>query len=146
VLRKRQWLLHVADTREGVRAWRKAGGRWETEKGVAREDDYAHKYTNIYIYTSYFSWLCIYIYTYKYICIHTHTHAHVYICICIYIYIYNIHISYIKYIHTSSLIASHELEFRSSKLLVTYVWSRSSALNLGKKKNLYSQCYGIFPV
>ena len=37
-LRTRQWLLHVADTQEGGRAWRQA----RDEKVIAREDDYTY--------------------------------------------------------------------------------------------------------
>ena len=37
-LRTRQWLLHVADTREGGRAWRQA----RDEKVIAREDGYTY--------------------------------------------------------------------------------------------------------
>ena len=37
-LRTRQWLLHVADTGEGGRAWRQA----RDEKVIAREDGYTY--------------------------------------------------------------------------------------------------------
>ena len=37
-LRTRQWLLHVADTREGGRAWRQA----RDEKVITREDGYTY--------------------------------------------------------------------------------------------------------